>query len=1071
MVGIGERAQNAQFDPALKQLLLRKTGDPVGEAAAPVAGQEVAVVARLVDPSVPVPSLTVISRFGHVVTGRVPFGRIVAVRRDRNVASLKASQKLVPTLAFSVPEIRASADALREAGVVGVTGRGVVVGIVDWGCDFAHANFRDKQGRTRLIALWDQRGGLLPESPEPFRYGRELTRDRINEALESPDPYAALGYDPADADPGAIGTHGTHVLDIAAGNGSAADAASGVAPQADLIFVHLKGEDTLPEDTLGDSARVLEAVRYIFDRAADQPAVLNLSLGRTGGPHDTSPLVVQGLDALVDERPGRAIVMSAGNYYEADLHSSGRLEARGHSDLQWRVTPSNDEIAEMEIWYPGSDVFGVELIDPTGRSLGRVELGEDRVIREGDRTLATLFHRRHDPNNGDHQIDIFLWPDSMIGTWVIRLHAERISDGRYHAWIERDDPELQSRFVQTCATPTTTTGSICNGVKTIAVGAYDARAGGRPLVSFSSAGPTRDGRPKPDLSAPGAGIRAARSSRPGAGLRATNSLTTKSGTSMAAPHVTGTIALMFEAAGRRPLTAEETRQILVQTARQSPPDNEPDRLRYGAGRLDVAAAIRAVRALRQLEKVSLESLDKTVPTRENRESDAEPRRIAAFAGSPQEEYPSLAQSADARGLAAGIPKSQPPRQWEGDVPGPFQAPNQSRAVMSCCPECAQRSRESGKKEALGWLPRVNRAGADRDGVRFQGGADVSEALRRLSLLVEGWIGEDMTAGTAAERRLVAGLTRVSVALTVDDGGAGDVLEFRRRAEDFADTYGAVGLGPDGQLVQGASGVAVFRNNDELIVAIRSIADRLRVIGRGRHRIATLAVFTHGSVDSLQTSLKTGSFGPGPRQLTTQPSAGGPDQGLMYKRRLSVEDFTREVATSLGENVRLILYACAVGSTLPAGEPAKGNGGHNSLASRLAGALYANGITRGEVWAHTNYAHTTCNPNWRRFPAAPAPPTGASYYRLVFDESFRQEERRRLAIAQPDSWFLDHTYLWYVRNTNINVDAAGTNLSDGRHVSGAVAMHVPLDPAGFVRRLRDRWRVMCPRWSNPLRGCA
>ena len=186
-----------------------------------------------------------------------------------------------------------------------------------------------------------------------------------------------------------------------------------------------------------------------------------------------------------------------------------------------------------------------------------------------------------------------------MGIWTTRLVGENVQDGRYHAWLERDDPHFQSRFTPECAVQTCTTNTICNGHHTIAVGAYDAREPSHPLIPPSSAGPTADNRQKPDISAPGAGIRAARSSQPKNGYREMDRLTVKTGSSMAAPHVTGICALMFEAAGEYRLTAEQIRQILIDTARTSPPHDETDRLRYGAGRVDAAAAVKAVRGLVQ----------------------------------------------------------------------------------------------------------------------------------------------------------------------------------------------------------------------------------------------------------------------------------------------------------------------------------------------------------------------------------------------------------------------------------------------------------------------------------------
>lgn len=618
-------AESIQFDPALRQLLLRKTGNLLGEVAAEgVGAEEIPVVVKLVDPSVPVDSLKIVARFDQIVTARVPLHQIVAVRCHSNVVSLKASLTSQADLTFSVPEIHASPETSNQViGAKGFTGRGVLLGIVDGVIDIAHPCFRDEHG-SRIAYIWDQRGGPQPESPQPYDYGREITREQINRALSQPDPeaiYATLNYDPADEDPGRKGTHATHVLGVMAANDgthalsipAANDRAlrfpPGVAPEAEIVAITLKGHDVRLGDTLADSVAVGEAVHYFFNKAAmlGKAGVLNISFAMTCGPHDGTSLLEQAFDAILEEMPGRAIFMSAGNNFGTDLHSSGQMKQGEYVDLRWLVAPGEDEIARMDIWYAGSDRCEVELIDPTGQSLARVALADNSVVKKGERIIASIFHRQHDPNNGDNQIMIFLWPDAMLGTWVVRLHGESITSGTYHAWIERDDPMFQSRFVHDYAVQTSTTGNICNGHKTIAVGAYDAREPSHPLAPFSSAGPTRDNRQKPEIVAPGVGIWAACSSQPREnGPRAMNLLTIKSGTSMATPHLTGTAALMFQANLPGRLTIDQTRDILFKTARRAPlsEESELERLRYGAGRVDAAAAVKAVLFMKQAEASS-----------------------------------------------------------------------------------------------------------------------------------------------------------------------------------------------------------------------------------------------------------------------------------------------------------------------------------------------------------------------------------------------------------------------------------------------------------------------------------
>lgn len=586
-----------QVDPALRELLLRYTGDPSGgvREEGQKQAQEIPVVARLREAHWKVPGLRTVAQFGNVVTGRVTVGDVMSVRAHPHVVSLKASMNHAPDLDHSIPDIGL---ALGRRGAVPdhrSGGRGVVVAILDWGFDFVHSNFRNKDGGSRVLFLWDQRGGLTRRSPKPFGYGREFTRQDLDAALRAPDSYGTLGYDPVDADPG-TGCHGTHVADIAAGNGRAPGAATGVAPEADLIFVHLKGEDTSPHDTLGDSVRLLEAARYVVDKAGDRPVVINMSLGRTGGPHDGTTLVEMGLDALLEERRGRMVVMSAGNYYAADLASHGQVPQGGRVELGWLVPPRERDTAEMEVWYSGRDEFLVELVDPFGVVLARVGVGQYEVVRNRDRVLASVYHRRADPNNGDHQVDVFLRPEAGEGEWTVRLHGRRCLTGSYHAWIERTAPVSQSRFRPESASREYTVGSIGNGRMTVSVGAYDARRSSRPLMPFSSQGPSRDARLKPNLCAPGGGVRAARSSRPRESGRDQDGTTVKSGASMAAPHVSGVVALMFEAAFPRMLSAAETKRLLRDSVRANATRPQGRDLRRGWGRLDARAAIAAAKA-------------------------------------------------------------------------------------------------------------------------------------------------------------------------------------------------------------------------------------------------------------------------------------------------------------------------------------------------------------------------------------------------------------------------------------------------------------------------------------------
>ena len=580
------------LDPRLQQMADRQRRGLHPAATASTEEGEIAVVAKVADRE----AWEALSEVrlgadlgggpeigGYIVTGRIPVSRLEHVRQ--HVISLKAAQGVKPTLIDTLKETEASRELL-GIDCRGEQGRGVVVGVIDFGGDFAHRNFRDSEGKTRLLALWDQHG--VATATGPVKYGRAYSRDEIDHALQADDPYDALGYAP---EPKPEGTHGTHVLDIAAGNG-VGSGAPGVAPNADIVFVELASSDIPWQESgvvdkfFGDSVQLLEAVAFVFEIAGDRPCVVNLSLGTNGGPHDGTSLVEQGLDALVTGKPNRAVVIAAANSFADGIHAAGAVASGGAVDLGWTVPAGDFSHNELEIWYGGADEFSVELIDPDGTSVATVALGDNaRIVNEG-KTVVFVAHRRKDPNNGDNVIGIFLESGIPSGQWTVRLHGIEVTAGAFHAWIERDD-DNQSSFAEPHDN-NYTLGSISCGRHSIAVGSYDAHKKTLPLSWFSSSGPTRDERQKPEISAPGHDVVAAHS-RTGVGV------IRKSGTSMAAPAVAGIVALMLaEAKARdRLLPADEIRDILVATARGGEGWNK----RRGNGRVHARRAVAAVAAM------------------------------------------------------------------------------------------------------------------------------------------------------------------------------------------------------------------------------------------------------------------------------------------------------------------------------------------------------------------------------------------------------------------------------------------------------------------------------------------
>lgn len=603
------------LDPHLQEAIrAQEAGTAISPAVAPKPGI-VDVIVRLKNASDKIPeALQKPRRIGGeestIVTGEIAITKIKATRKE--VASLKAATKLYLNLHNSIPSIHCDSEALNAAAkdnagrtFPGLNGTDVIVGVVDFGCDFVHKNLLQPSGSTRLLYLWDQSESTQADPAVP--YGREFDSAKINEALKKkkdPDPYAFLGYAPP------VAAHGTHVMDIAAGNGQEANLIGGVegpgfasnptshpgvAPNAFLIFVHLKANGN---QFLGNSRHLLEAVDYIFEKA-DQlgmPAVVNLSLSTSGGPHDGSTLVEQGFEELL-KKPGRAIVASAGNAYGQGGHVSGTIAAGQAYTLKWHTDPRASK-NEMEVWYPGSSKnLTVALIPPTDdKPLEAIPLGKAKDLYDGETRRGRISHRENDPNNGDNQIDIRVpHLDESQNPWQVILTNGGADPVSFHAWIEQD--ERGTAHFDEPTDNAYTLGSICCSKNTLTVGAFDTSemAYLAPPYTATAAGPTRPNNvfpslQKPELSAPGNNIVAA---------RAYGGTTVMSGTSMAAAHVTGLVALLFERArraGHDPLPIDATRDILMKAAasaaaKSASPPSATDAPRLGSGKIDGAGTL------------------------------------------------------------------------------------------------------------------------------------------------------------------------------------------------------------------------------------------------------------------------------------------------------------------------------------------------------------------------------------------------------------------------------------------------------------------------------------------------
>ncbi len=557
---------------------------------------------------------TSMSRRAGLFAMSVTAEKLVELARTSGVSSVESGETIrkLPTVAEAAagqpdaPEREVSDSDSHKHGA------GVIIGIIDVeGFDFAHPDFIDPDtGGTRFLAIWDQagraadgfRGSPHEARPGPFRlgYGSEILKSHMDAAIAAA---PGLGVPATDLEPQTVmapGSHATHVASIAAGN-------LGICRRADIVGVSLAlaAEDVDPRRSFYDTSRLAHAVDYIFEMAEHRsrelgqpvPVSINISLGTNGHSHDGTAVINRWIDYAVSS-PGRAVTVAAGNAGQTDpddrggighllgrVHAHGRIQTRGLSqELGWLVLGdglADISMNELEIWYPAQDRISVQLTAPDGETLPVVQAGEQILNHaRADKTRVSIYNDRYHPVNGFNRISVYLEPffasndhgvSAVVGVpageWTVRLIGDEIRDGTWHAWIERDDPvvigdlrgvlvaQLPSAFSPNTYSPDMQVSTLACGAFVNSVANLDAAQ--RTINPTSSRGPTRTGDAKPDIAAPGTNVVAANGFAPDRWIAMT-------GTSMAAPYISGVVGLML--AVDPELRAAQITSILRRTA-------------------------------------------------------------------------------------------------------------------------------------------------------------------------------------------------------------------------------------------------------------------------------------------------------------------------------------------------------------------------------------------------------------------------------------------------------------------------------------------------------------------------
>ncbi len=426
-------------------------------------------------------------------------------------------------------------------------GQGVLVAVIDSGIDYTLEDFRNEDGTTRILSLWDQSldPGEGENAPEGYNVGVEYSREKINEALNARTMPERMSLVASRDTSG----HGTAVAGIAAGNGRGSDSGgssgygryAGVAPESELIIVKLgnpsrEGFPRTTELMMGLDYAVRKALMY------RTPVAVNISFGNTYGSHDGTSLLERFIDDISNIWKS-SICIGTGNEAASAGHTSGKAGDENEVIIELGVQ-ENQPSLNIQIWKEYVDVMDVSLVSPSGIQIGPIQeiLGSQRFT--AGQTEILLYYGEPSPYSTAQEIYIDMLPrESYInaGVWRIILTPRKIISGNYELWLPSEGVLNQGTgFLYPRDNTTITIPSTASRV--ISVGAYnpltftyaDFSGRGAPMPEGNRTG---TGGIKPDIVAPGVNITTVAA---GGGYAAV------SGTSFATPFAAGSAALLME---------------------------------------------------------------------------------------------------------------------------------------------------------------------------------------------------------------------------------------------------------------------------------------------------------------------------------------------------------------------------------------------------------------------------------------------------------------------------------------------------------------------------------------------
>lgn len=520
---------------------------------------------------------------------------------------------------YSIPNLYTTLDtsSMEASGILNtleqpllnLRGQGTIIGFIDTGIDYQNPLFRLSDGRTRILGIWDQ---TLPSLEIPQKlppgipgftvndtiiYGTEFTSTEINEALQAENP---LDVVPSVDTNG----HGTFLAGIAAGSQSPNGDFIGAAPECNIAVVKLKPAKQYLRDfyLIQDSADayqendIMMGIKYLTLVSARyrMPLIICLGLGTNMGSHEgTSPLGL--LLRKLNLMSGFASVVAGGNEVGMYHHFLGNIKVGlEYEDAEISVG-ANEKGFVVELWSSPPELYTVGFVSPTGQTIPRIPLNEERdtyVTFTLENTQITVHYDISEQGSGSQFITMRFQAPTP-GIWRIRVYNYLFITGNYHMWLPIHG-FISRATVFLKPNPFTTITEPANAYSCVTVAGYNHRDGS--LYIHSSYGFNRINFIKPNIAAPGVDVY-------GPAVTGTPSpsglpMTYQTGTSVAAAHVAGAAAILMTwgiVQGHNPgMNANSIRTYLIRGADRNPAYVYPNR-EWGMGTLNLYQTILRLR--------------------------------------------------------------------------------------------------------------------------------------------------------------------------------------------------------------------------------------------------------------------------------------------------------------------------------------------------------------------------------------------------------------------------------------------------------------------------------------------